>query len=359
MPKEPDFTKDDMSALDAISKAQEIAFAPMLFQAAYCLRESGILAALDRARKQGLTFAGICQQVSLNEYAVQLLLDVGLTGRLVYRQGDAYLLGKTGHFILHDEMTRVNMDFTQHVCYLGMFSLKEALEQMKPAGLKVFDASWQTIYPHLSQLPQPARKSWFDFDHFYSSAAFGAARKIIAQYKPAILNDIGGNTGKWALAYCEVDPDACVVIIDLPQQIALMQDNVAVTPFSQRISGIAANVLSADPLPANGADIWWMSQFLDCFESSQIVAILDKVRQAMKPGAKVAILECFWDCQPQAAGAFSLATSSLYFTAMANGNSRFYAIKAFEALLAQAGLVVERAEHGLGVGHTLLVCGKQ
>ncbi|OBU11094.1 methyltransferase [Morganella psychrotolerans] len=354
MIKKLKFDNDDISAFDAISDAQKIAFAPMLFQATMCLRDFGILAFLDEKGKTGALLSEITQAVSYSDYAVSLLLDMGLTGKLIYMNGESYCLGKTGWFLLHDEMTRVNLDFTQHLCYQGLFSLKESLENGKPEGLKVF-GPWETIYPALSQLPEPAKTSWFNFDHFYSSGAFNAAASVIAEYSPSQLYDVGGNTGKWALICCEALPCINVTILDLPQQIALMKENIGTTAHHARIAGTAINILDESALPG-AADIWWMSQFLDCFTPEQIVAILIKIRTAMKPGAKVAIMELFWDCQPYHAGAFSLNASSLYFTCMANGNSRFYALSEFKTLLHNAGFEIERTEHNLGVGHTLLIC---
>lgn len=43
------YEQDSLSALDAITEAQRIAFAPMLFQTALCLRNAGVLSYLDRS----------------------------------------------------------------------------------------------------------------------------------------------------------------------------------------------------------------------------------------------------------------------------------------------------------------------
>ena len=43
-----------LSALEAITEAQKIAFAPMLFQACWSLRETGLLAYLDQATRAKL-----------------------------------------------------------------------------------------------------------------------------------------------------------------------------------------------------------------------------------------------------------------------------------------------------------------
>lgn len=70
-------------------------------------------------------------------------------------------------------------------------------------------------------------------------------------------------------------------------------------------------------------------------------------------------MELFWDCQPYEAGAFSLNASSLYFTCMANGNSRFYSVTDFLGYLQKADLELEKQIDNLGIGHTLLICKKR
>jgi len=350
------YEKDSLSALDAITEAQRIAFAPMLFQTALCLRNSGVLSWLDKQGKRGSHLDEIVANSTLNEYAVSVLLDMGLSGRIITHHDGVYYLAKVGHFLLHDKMTRVNMDFTQDVCYQGLFNLLDPLEQGKPSGLSVF-GEWPTIYPALSQLPDQAKASWFAFDHYYSDAAFDAALPHIFASKPTKLYDVGGNTGKWALRCCGYDENVAVTLLDLPQQIALAQENVAKAGFSHRIGFHAVDMLSDAPLPGE-ADIWWMSQFLDCFSPDQIVTMLGNVANVMKPGARLCIMELFWDAQKFEAASFSLNATSLYFTCMANGNSRFYSAEKFYHYLETAGFHVEQRLDNLGLGHTLLICQK-
>ena len=350
------YETDSLSALDAITEAQRIAFAPMLFQTALCLRNSGVLAWLDTQGKQGASLEEIVENSTLNEYGVSVLLDMGLSGRIVTHKEGLYYLAKVGHFLLHDTMTRVNMDFTQDVCYQGLFHLADSLKEEKPTGLTVF-GEWPTIYPALSQLPAQAKESWFAFDHYYSDAAFDAALPYIFASSPTKLYDVGGNTGKWALRCCRYDENVAITILDLPQQIALAQENIANAGLSHRIGFHAVDMLSHAALPGD-ADVWWMSQFLDCFSPDQIVTMLRKVAQEMKPGARLCIMELFWDAQKFEAASFSLNATSLYFTCMANGNSRFYSVEKFYHYLETAGFHVEQRLDNLGLGHTLLICQK-
>jgi hypothetical protein len=50
--------------------------------------------------------------------------------------------------------------------------------------------------------------------------------------------------------------------------------------------------------------------------------------------------------------------TSLYFTALANGNSKMYNTDDMVRLIRQAGLEVETIHDHLGQGHSILVCKK-
>src|SRR5690606_11287129 len=137
-------------------------------------------------------------------------------------------------FILRDDLTRVNINFIKDVCYLGLDCLKESIVSGKPEGLKVF-GEWPTIYEGLSQLPQQARKSWLEFDHYYSDRVFDLALPIVFATKPKMLFDIGGNTGKWTLKCLDYDPEVHVTIVDLPGQIAMAKETFASHPHAARL----------------------------------------------------------------------------------------------------------------------------
>ena len=72
------YQTDPYNALEAISEAQKIAFGPMLFQASWCLRETGVLAYLETRGQRGAPLADIAQACELSEYGTGVLLDMGL-----------------------------------------------------------------------------------------------------------------------------------------------------------------------------------------------------------------------------------------------------------------------------------------
>jgi hypothetical protein len=280
---------------------------------------------------------------------------VGAGIGLVYlNDQNKYVLTKTGLFILEDEMTRINLDFVNDVCYQGSFFMQEAIREERAAGLKVF-GQWKTIYEGLSKLPKKVQKSWFDFDHYYSDAAFPYALPIVFKNSPKNLFDIGGNTGKWAVSCLDYDKNVTVTIVDLPGQLKKAQENLVAKKLDSRAKFCEADMLDEKTQLPKNADAIWMSQFLDCFSKPQIIQILKKAKMALNQNGSLYILEPFWDKQRFAAAAFSLNHTSLYFTTMANGNSKMYSFNEMIDCINQAGLRLEEAFFNIGENeYTLL-----
>src|SRR5690606_28547862 len=156
---------------DAKFQAQQIAFGPMAFQAALALRDLGILEELEKRGDEGATARDVATRLGLSEYGVKVLAEAGLGMRmLLWREEEKrFSITKLGSFVLHDSMTRANMDFVQDINYQGFFHLKEAIVTGKPAGLKAL-GDWPTVYEGLSSLEPRARQSWLAFDHYYSDS---------------------------------------------------------------------------------------------------------------------------------------------------------------------------------------------
>jgi SAM-dependent methyltransferase len=341
--------------MEAVSAAQWLAFAPLAFQATGALRDRGVLAALSAAGPSGATLDEVVQATGLKPYAARVLLEAGLGLRIVWRDDGRFRLGKLGRFLLEDEMTRVNFDFTRDVCYQAAAHLDASLREGRPAGLHEI-GPWATLYEGLSTMPEPARASWHAFDHFYSDRAFPAACERLAAGAPARLLDIGCNTGKWAQYCLERLPELQVGLVDLPPQLLRAQARLDAAGLGERVRTHPADLLDAATVLPTGYDLIWMSQFLDCFSEAQVVAILCKARAALPPHGRIWILELFWDRQRFEAAAFSLQQTSLYFSCVANGTSQMYDSAVFLDLVRQAGLTVSRQTDGVGGYHTLLEC---
>ncbi len=353
------YTQDCLSAKEAQLRAQFIAWGPAIFQATRIMLKRGIFEML-RENENGCTRDEICQRTGLGDYAVKCLLEASLCigTILADTETERFRLSKTGWFLLIDPATKTDIDFNHDVNYQGWFRLEESFLSGKPEGLRYF-GDWPTVYEGLSSLPDQARKSWFAFDHFYSDHSFEEALAIVFdEKKPRTILDVGGNTGRWALRCTGYDKDVKVTVLDLPQQIAMMKKNIEGKPGAERISGYPIDLLDPARRFPSGfhADAIWMSQFLDCFSMDQIISILLRVREAMTASARLYIMETLWDRQKYEPAALALTMTSLYFTAIANGNSKMYNTEDMITCIGTAGLEIEKIHDGLGHGHSILVC---
>jgi hypothetical protein len=348
------YSKERQSALEAQRLAHEISFGPIVFQVSRLMVKFGILQMLIDSDK-GLTLDEITEKTKMSGYACKCLMESSLTiGTVLYQDGK-FTCSKAGWFLLNDPLVKVDMDFNHDVNYLGWFHLEEALLNGKPEGLKVF-GNWSTIYEGLSQLPEEVQKSWFGFDHYYSDQSFDEALQIVFANHPETLLDVGGNTGRWALRCVDYNPDVQVTIMDLPQQIELMKKYTSDKNGANRILGHGCNLLDPNvPFPA-GFDAIWLSQFLDCFSEEEVVCILSRAAKSLSSDAKLYVMETFWDRQRFETAAYALTQISLYFTALANGNSKMYHSEDMIRCIEAAGLMVEEIKDGIGKGHSIVKC---
>ena len=353
------YTKETLTARDAQRQAEFIAFGPIVFQVSRLMVKWGIL---EMLRDEALTIEEIAQKANISVYASKCLMEASLTigTVLVDEETNRFTISKTGWFLLNDPATRVNIDFNHDVNYEGLYRLEESLKEGRPAGLEHF-GNWPTVYEGLSQLPEQAQKSWFAFDHFYSDSSFEEALEIVFAHHPKTLMDVGGNTGRWAMQCVNHDKEVHVTIVDLPQQLEMMREQTAGKNGADRIHGFGTNLLDREnTLPQDQHyDAIWMSQFLDCFGEDEIESILERAAQVMDDDTTLYIMETLWDRQKYEPAAFCLTQISLYFTDIANGNSKMYHSEDLIRIIEKVGLQVKEIHDNLGQGHSIIEVKKK
>ena len=358
------YRKDTIRAIEAKFEAQKIAFAPLVFQAVRALLELGLLKDISDSGEKGLTLDEAAKKANIPPCGAQVLLEIALGINIIKvlenNEEDRFVLGKTGWFLLEDEMTKGTFNFVNDVCYKGAFELTRSVKAGKPLGLETFGYEGKTIYEVLSALPERVKKSWFAFDHYYSDIAFEDALPLVFSGSPKRITDIGGNTAKWAICCCRYDPNVEVLIVDLPGQTNIAEQEIEKAGFSDRINTLACNILDEETAIPPGADIIWMSQFLDCFSIEEIIRLMEKVRLAAGTATDVYILEPFWDKQRFQAASFSLQAFSLYFTCMATGNSKMYNSREITKTIENTGFGIIEAWHNIGPNdYSLLRCRRK
>lgn len=347
-----------IKAIDAIQEAQKIAFAPFVFQAVVSLRKLGVFDVIfDRRKKGGISIEEISKALSISAYGIGVLLEIAETSNIVSKdENDNYELTTIGYYLSNNETVNVNINFTNEVCYKGLFHLDESIKTGNPEGLKEL-GNWSTIYEGLSQLTPLQQKSWFEFDHHYSDDIFDEALQLVFQKDRKNMFDIGANTGKFTIKCCNHKSDVNMTMIDLPGQLNKAISNVKKAGYDTRVKSHEIDWLSEKPQIPLGADTIWMCQFLDCFSKEEIHKVLKTCVDSMDNDAELIIVETFTDRQRFDNAKFILEATSLYFTVLANGNSKMYKATEFMDIAEKAGLQLKE-DISVGEYHTMFVFNK-
>lgn len=347
------FSPERQTAFAARYEAQKIAFAPVVFQCVRYAWKRGVLQALAEAGDHGRTVEELAADGRWSAYALKVVLETCLSAGVVHLKAGRYLLDKAGYCVLSDEMTRVNFDFINDVCYLGLFDLERSLDEQTPHGLKAL-GDWPTLYQGLAELEEPARTSWFAFDHLYSDTSFPSILPDVFATGPRRVMDIGANTGKFSVAALNYQQDVELHLVDLPQQLAVADKTLVQNGLRERARLHPFDMLKlSEPFPG-GMDLIWMSQFLSCFSEAAIANIFTHAASALAPSGQILVMDTFWDRQRYDIAAFCLINTSPYFTAMASGNSKVYESGDYIRLAEAAGLKLLTARDGIGYCHSLL-----
>lgn len=344
--------KKNFSIINALTDAQKLIFAPVAFQAVGAMLDLGILKLLD---KSPCTEYEIIFSLNLDEYTVRTLLQIGLLNGLVKYSKDLYSLTQTGKVFLYDDMTRINFNYVKDVCYLGASELTKSFKSQKPEGLYKFVGDYPTIYPAITLLPEQMKQSWYEFDHFYSDNCFEKVYQIITSKYKSIC-DIGGNTGNFERLCLKHDANFDITMFDLDENIQKIKNDTEL----KNCKFHSINVLDETPdYPEMNNCAVFMSQFLDCFAKKDIKKILIDLKNAIDENSAIYILEPYTDRQEFEGAEYALAHTSLYFTCMANGVSKFYTFEEMQSIIENAGLYITGCTNDIGsYNYTLLECRK-
>ncbi len=347
------FSPPKQRAFDARFEAQKIVFGPVVFHCVHYAWKRGMLEALAEVGDRGVTLDELEATGRWSRYALKLVLESCLSAGVVMIEAGRWQLDKVGFCLVSDDLTRINFDFIHDVCYQGLFELARSLDAGKPLGLQHL-GDWPSIYPALADLPEPAKSSWFAFDHHYSDTSFPDILPDVFATAPRHVMDIGANTGKFSLAALAHDPRVELHLVDLAPQLAVADTHLSAAGLRERAHLHPHNLLDPDTVLPSGMDLVWMSQFLSCFGEAGIASIFQRAAACLAEGGQVLVMDTFWDRQRYDIAAFCLINTSPYFTAMASGNSKVYESADYIRLAEAAGLRLVTTRDGIGYCHSLL-----
>ena len=231
-----------------------------------------------------------------------MLLDL-LTGeRVLRRRGGRYSLAREGRRWLDPASPRYvgtyiehTLDYWQWWGDLGRVVRGGDSFEIHDAGPD--DPSWPIYIRGQYELARLSSKE--------------VARGLKLPGEPTSALDVAGGHGWYAAALCQRHPSLRATVIDLPGSVAVGREIMRETGMEDRVTHVEGDMFEADL--GGPHDVALCFSILHHLTDEQTVALLRRVRAALRPGGTVAILDMF---QPDAdqARRSSAAIFRLFFT---------------------------------------------
>lgn len=115
--------------------------------------------------------------------------------------------------------------------------------------------------------------------------------RIVKLGKARTLLDLGGGPGTYAMAFLAENPHLQATVADRPAALQIARKIAATQPARARLSFVPLDFM-AEPLPGL-YDVVWLSNVIHIYSPAQNLALLRKIRKALKPGGCLLIQDAF------------------------------------------------------------------
>jgi len=147
--------------------------------------------------------------------------------------------------------------------------------------------------------------------------------------------DVGGGRGGLLAALLQAHPGISGILFDLPETLIGAKKFLRSHGVAERVTLVGGDFLAEVPVEA---DLYLLKAVLQHWDDAAARAILEGCREAMKPQARLVIIESL--LPKHAIDAPGAVMADLHMMVINGGRVR--SLKQFEALLSQAGLSVSR-----------------
>jgi hypothetical protein len=159
-------------------------------------------------------------------------------------------------------------------------------ETVKRGATCVVEALGSTVFEYFAEHEDQAR--------MFSAAMTNGSAPIIREAATLIdaagehfVVDVGGADGAFAAELLQDNPGLRGAVLDLPKVIPGVAQAAQARGLQDRLTGIAGNFLEAIP----SADIYLLKSVLHDWNDESCLKILTNIHNAMKPGARLFIVE--------------------------------------------------------------------
>ncbi len=306
----------------------------------YCLPRSlhvvadlGVADVLDETPRTAADLAG---SIGAHPDALSRVLRLLAAHGVFEIQGDAFRHSPASRLLRTDHPQSMRA-FAQMFGLPIFWSTFEAMEYSVrtgfPAASKVFP---EGFWAYLAHRPDEGRV----FNAAMTAKAHGAVAGMLASYDFSgfsRIGDIGGGNGHLLCAVLNAVPSASGVLFELPHVI---QEAAGVA--SERLT-LQAGDFFRDALPS--CDLYLLMEIIHDWGDEESVAILQAIRRAASPNAKLLVIETIVPDDPGPDWSLML---DIHMLTLLGGRQRTQ--QEYDALLAQSGFRFQRAiDTGAGI----------
>jgi len=225
----------------------------------------------------------------------------------------------------------------------GLQALLETKMHGMEAGFPLYEALRQGLTPHELRFGKPV----FPYlaEHPELAASFSGLMAHLSAlleefvftqhvFRPfTVAVDVGGNHGGLLLKLLEHYPGTRGILFDLPEVTQRVAASVLKAQQDGRVQVQGGDFFASVP----AADLYLLKMILHDWNDEECIAILRNIRRAMKPGARIAVIDCLLPEIPRPHYANAMDIVMMVWT---TGKER--RLSEFEALFAAAGLALDR-----------------
>jgi predicted O-methyltransferase YrrM len=189
----------------------------------------------------------------------------------------------------------------------------------------------------------PEHPVWIRFARAMGPMMVGPAQTLASLVSlegkpPGKILDISASHGMWGIAFARQHPKAVIVALDWAPVLKVAVENAEHAGISERFRTIAGSAFDAEL--GSDYDVVLIPNFLHHFNVEKCIAFLRRIRQALRPGGRVAIVEFVPSpdrVSPPEAARFSL----VMLASTPEGDA--YTLSDLEEMLAKAGFKAPQA----------------
>lgn len=328
-----------MVETNPFATVQQVAGGYCLPRCLHIVADLGVADALDETPR---TAAALAASVGAHPNALSRVLRLLAAHGVFEMQRDQFCHSPASRLLRTDHPQSMRA-FAQMFGLSVFWATFEAFEHSVRTGLP----ATATVFPdgfwaYLAQHPEAGRV----FNAAMGAKTHGTVAGILAAYDFSgfgLVGDIGGGTGHLLRAVLDTEPSARGVLFDLPHVI---EEAAAVA--SERLT-LQAGDFFRDALPS--CDAYLLMEIIHDWGDEESVAILQALRRAAPPHAKVLLIETIVPGDP---GPDWSKMLDIHMLALLGGRQRTR--QEYEALLTKSGLRLER-EIDTGAGISILEAG--